>query len=233
MPDETQIERQETESPVLLPPRPDYWAMRRYIKRAKRFQDLIRHRENWGSDIDLAQPIEKLFPKLDKNKAARHIDGEIGKLQQVVFWDLNHIAFTNTRVKWKDRYATPDKKPREYDLILDYFRLPRIAGEEHQPFEAVMRILNNGIGVFEARRDRAFAELFNPIQWIAWFIRLPINVMERIGFGSHNKQSQEMMVGGYVKVVRFGMLAIVILTALKLGVTVPWKEIWAWVLRLL
>jgi len=233
MPDETRDDSVELEPPVFLQPWPGYWRTHGFIKRAKRLQDLIRHRERWATEIELAQPLEDLFPGMDRVEASQHIEEEIGKLQQVVYWDLNRFAMVNTGVLYKDRYAVEGEPDRKYDLILDYFRLPRRNGEAHQPFEAVMRILNNGIGVFEARKKWAFWEMFNPIHWLAFIIRLPITVMKRAGFGPHNKRSQEMMVGGYAKFVRILMIAILVLVALKYGITVPWKDLWEWLLRLI
>jgi hypothetical protein len=55
-------------------------------------------------------------------------------------------------------------------------------------------------------------------------IRIPITVMERAGFGAHEK-TQEMLLGGYGKFMRIAMALILSFLALILGVKVPWKEI--------
>jgi len=212
------------EGPLVAQPWPGYWRTREKIARARRFQDLIRHKERWGTDIDRAAPIEELIPGVDKNEAMLRLDEEIEKLQHLVFWDLSQYTGARTRVLWRDPYGVNDEKEESYDLILDYFRLPRPAGKEHKAFEAVMQCLNNGIGVLEARKKRAFWEMFNPLFWIAWFIRLPITVMERAGFG-RNPKSQEMMAAGYVRFVKIAMGVILLFVCLKLGIEVPWKEL--------
>ena len=113
---------------------------------------------------------------------------------------------------------------REYDVITDYFRPPRPVNKPHHAYETVMHVLNNAIGVFEARKKRAFWEMFNPVTWAAFFIRLPITIMERAGFGG-NRKSQELLVGAYATFVKAVMAAILVLVLVKLGVTIPWDEI--------
>ena len=229
MSDEIEPQKNEPKAQLLYQPPPGYFTIRRMLKRAQRLQDVIRHKERWGNDVDFAEPLEKLFPKYknEKDKAYMRLDEEIGKLQPVVFYDLTQVMHLNTGVTWKSRYAKEGEKPKQYDLILDYFRLPQ-AENPHDSYDSVMKILTNGIGMYEARKKRAFWEMFNPIHWIAYIIRLPILVMMRAGFGS-----QEMIVGIYGKTIRILLLAILVFLALKYGIEVQWKEIWTWVLRLI
>jgi hypothetical protein len=222
--------------PVPQPPRPlfmqaypGYWRTKGKLERMERLQDLVRHRERWGGDLELALPIEKLLPHAPENKRHLFLDEEINKLLRVVYWDL-HYAGVPTGMEYRSRYADAKQKPRRYDVILDYFRLPREPGSEHGAFEAVMRVLTEGIGVYEARLEAAKREIFNPVVWAAHLIRLPITVMERAGFVGHEK-TEELMLGGYVRFVKIMMGVVVTLLALLLGVKVPWKEIVSYVLR--
>ena len=220
--------KQKAERPLFGQPWPGYFHVRRMIRRAKRFQDLVRHRERWSGDVDRAAPLEKLVKGCGNaatHEAIQRIKEEIEKAQHVVFLDLRGSTPVRTSVRWRDPYAAEGEDPEKaYDLILDYFRLPRRSGYEHETFEEVMRCLNNGVGFLEARKRRAFWEMFNPIFWVAWLLRLPITVMERAGFGGSAK-GQEMMAAGYVRFVKIAVGVILILACLKLGVEVPWREI--------
>jgi hypothetical protein len=209
--------------PLFYRPSPGFWRTRYILKQAKKFQDLIRHRERWASDIDLAQPLKKLLPGIPEALWVQSIDLEIGKLQRPVHWALNHFG-VSTSTLYKDRYAPEAEEPRRYDLVLDYFRLPRVSGETHAPFEAVMSIMNQGIGVVEVHKRHTAWNLINPISWIAYLIRLPITVMERAGFMG-NEKTEEMMLGAYAKFMRLMMAAVVTFAAIRLGVKIPWKEL--------
>jgi hypothetical protein len=218
--------------PLYVRRQPGYFHCRKALKRTKRFQDLIRHKERWAGDIDLAQPIEELIPDWQGNGGVARIELEIEKLQQLVQWDMQYIGATNTGYLWDDPYHVgPDPgEPRRFDLVMDYFRLPRPAGLEQAPFNAVMRMCNNAVGVLEARKQQTFWHLFSPIHWIAWLIRLPITIMETAGFGVHT-ESQRMVLRVYKITVSVAMLALLIFGAIKTGIAVPWKELWTLVLR--
>ena len=102
----------------------------------------------------------------------------------------------STKVTWKDQYAIQGEKPREYDLIVDYFRLPRTR-QVRMRSRPLWEFLVTRSECTRRGKKRAFWEMFNPINWIANAIRLPFTIMERAGFASH-----EMMVGTTEK--RFG-----------------------------
>ena len=87
-----------------------------------------------------------------------------------------------------------------------------------------MRVLTQGVGVCEARLSNAKREIFNPVVWAAYVIRLPITVMERAGLVGHEK-TQELVLGGYARFMKIMMALIISLSALLIGVKVPWKEI--------
>jgi hypothetical protein len=212
-----------------MQPSPGYWRTKRILERMRRLQDLIRHGENWGGDIALAEPLEKLLPNVAKERQHIVLDQEITKLLRVVYWDLKYGG-VDTEFIYGNTYGPLDKDTKRFRLPLDYPRLPREPGREHLSFQAMMRVLNDGLGVYEARLLQARRELFNPIIWAAHLIRLPITVMERAGFVGHEK-TEELMLGGYVRFVKIIMSVILVLVALLLGVKVPWAEIVSSVLK--
>jgi hypothetical protein len=192
-----------------------------------RLRDLIIHKERWGSHIDLAPKLAVLFPgeTVDVNlySTAQRIEQEIQQTRRMVWWDLNYIGVP-TGVVYSER-PIPGLEPEEkkYDVIMDYFRLPR-SENAHGAFVAVIDVLEQGIGLWKGRLRQAKLELFNPIIWAAKAIRLPITVMERAGFGA-NEKTQELLLGGYGKFMRIAMGLILMFLALILGLKVPWKEI--------
>jgi hypothetical protein len=111
----------------------------------------------------------------------------------------------------------------KYDLILDYYRLPRLPHPQGV-CELVLDALEQGIGAYERRFKQAKRELYSPVAWVAHLIRLPITVMERAGFAGHEK-TQELMLGGYARFMRIMMGISVVLATLLLGIKVPWREI--------
>jgi hypothetical protein len=219
-------------APLFQQPWPGYMRTRLKLNRMRRLQDLIRHKERWGGDLDLAQPLEKLLPEIPEDKRYLHIELEINKCLPMVYFDLNHLLGIRTGVVYEEQIGLRDEPERNrYDLILDYHRLPR-RGDGHVAFASVMRVLDQGVGVLESRKKQAFYELFNPVIWASRVVRIPITIMERAGFGGHEK-TQELMVGGYATFMKIAMSLIVALVILLLGVKVPWDEIFTWILRLI
>lgn len=206
---------------------PGYFRCKKALNRVKRFQDLVRHKERWANEIDLAQPIEALISGYDASRGTQSIDLEIGKLQQLVQWDMRYIAVTNTTylINDPDHIGQEPDEPRRFDLVMDYFRLPRPMAREHAAFTGVMRMCNNAIGVLEARKRQTFWQMFNPIHWLAWVIRLPITILETAGFGGHT-ESQKMVLKIYKIAVSIAMLSLLVFGAIKAGIEIPWKELW-------
>jgi hypothetical protein len=158
-------------------------------------------------------PMPQQAPLLDK---------EILKAMNVVRWDVNYagVPTSFTHKYWH----IIDKKDKEdhYDIIVDYFRLPR-QDDAHHTYEAVISTLEQAIGVYEARLKQAKRDIFNPVVWVARIIRLPISALEHAGMIG-NEKAQEMVLGGYAKFIKVLMGIILALVAVKLGVSVPWKE---------
>lgn len=192
----------------------------------RRFQNLIRHKERWASDIPLTCPIEELIPPdIQMPERMGYLNREILKAMNVVWRGVNFAGVPTgvTRKRW-DGIEQKDVE-RHYDVILDYFRLPRDT-RPHDAYEAVMSVLEQAIGVYESRLKQAKWDFVNPVVWLAHLVRLPITVMERAGLMSHDK-SAEIVLGGYGKFMKVAMSAILVLIALRLGVKLPWKEVFA------
>jgi len=218
--------------PLFRRPAPGYFETKRVLARLRRFQNLIRHKERWGGDLEFACPIEELIPpNLGMPERFPLLDREILKAMNIVCWDINRAGVT-TGVIYKHWDTLEGKEEKEsYDVVLDYFRLPRLLHAQ-RAYEAVMSTLEQAIGVYETRLMQSRREIYNPVVWAAHIIRLPITVMERAGLVGHAK-TEEMVLGGYAKFMKISMAVILVLMAVKLGVTVPWKDVVIKVLELI
>lgn len=198
-----------------------------------RFKNLIIHRERWSGDIDMAPPLAELFPGENVEPGnflwVQRINQDIKQTMLMVFRDLEAIGIPT--VVGYDEYdvAKGQEVLKKYNLIMDYYRLPR-SGDGHGSYQAVIDILEEGIGAYKGRLKQAKLELFNPIIWAAYAIRIPITVMERAGFGAHEK-TQNMMLGWYPRIIQIMMLIILGLFMVRQGIRFPWKEIFNWVLN--
>ena len=172
-------------TPLLDRPRflrpPGYFATKRVIAALKKFQNLIRHRERWAYDLPFACPIEELIPSsIPAQQQGDYLDQEITKEMQLIQWNIN-AAGVQTAVIYNRRNTINDQiRNDHYDLILDYFRLPR-AEDSHKAYAAVMQALSQAIGVYEARLRQAKRELYNPVIWIANLVHIPVMILERAG----------------------------------------------------
>ncbi len=213
-------------APLFHQPPPGYWRTKLKLARMVRFKNLIIHRERWAGDIDMAPPITELFPgeKVDPNSSVtlQRVNQETKQMMWMVNWDLTYIGVA-TRVNYKEDDLVDGAVINKYDLIMDYYRLPR-SGNAHVAYQAVIDVLEQGIGLYKGRLKQAKLELFNPIIWAAYLIRIPITVMERAGFGASEK-AQEMLVGWYARFMQILMGLIFLFIAIREGIRVPWKEI--------
>jgi hypothetical protein len=114
--------------------------------------------------------------------------------------DLIEIGVFTVVKYGKSHELDEEEEMRSIDLILDYYRLPRDRNP-HLAYEAVTDALEQGIGLYKARQKQAFREIFNPIIWLAYLIRLPITVMERAGMLGHEK-TKEMALRVYGRIIQ-------------------------------
>ena len=95
-----------------------------------------------------------------------------------------------------------------FDLVQNYFDLLGMAG----PLESIGRLvsaLDQGIGYYGDLKRTAFWRMFSPVTWLAWFVRLPLTVLERAGVASSNR-----IYGWFIQ----GLVALILaLVAQKLG----------------
>jgi hypothetical protein len=86
-----------------------------------------------------------------------------------------------------------------------------------------MQALERGVGFYSARQERAFREMFSPLTWLAWAMRIPIVIFERAGVPVEDASSKGVQAISWL--LRLGMLALIALVGAKLGFSIPWDKI--------
>jgi hypothetical protein len=120
----------------------------------------------------------------------------------------------------KDRVIQVEKE-QKFDIISDYLRICRNDTDAQHLFEVMMTTLEEGIGVYQLREQRAWRELFFPTVWLAYIIRLPITVLQRAGI----RPSDKLVTDIYGRLIQAGTLILIVLLSIKLGVTIPWERL--------
>ena len=204
--------------------KPGYWRCKGILQRLRKFQDLVRHRERWGYDLDNAQPIEALLPKgTDTSPANAHqvsqlSENQLNQLIPVVQFDL---SITGISTRGKVRVNDDPKLWRTVDLVSSYLdQFPQDAQQGR--YELLMQCIERNIGWFLERQRRAKWETVNPLHWLAQVIRLPITVLERAGLIPTEREHSKF-VTVYVWLLRAVFLSILVFVAAKLGISIPWK----------
>jgi hypothetical protein len=208
---------------------PSYWQCRRAIAWLNRFQGLLIHREHNFIYSKDALPIEKLLPGVEEKDRWHVIDREINRLVPLVSDALHRIAIqTNVGLKSVEQDLASGvyglkEVDQTYDLIVDYFQLPRDGRRRHDFFELLMQTLERGIGGYEALKRAGVRRALSPISWLAWIVEIPIRVLERAGVPMEDASSKGIQAIAWV--LRLGMLVIVAFVAARLGFSIPWDKI--------
>lgn len=195
------------------------------IERLKRFQDLVRHHQRWGSGMRFARPIEDLIPKLTAPQDVHAVvEREINRAIPGVSAEL-HWAGVHTGVSYKrQEYVDGELKmvERHADLFINYFELPRDGGDASF-FNMLMNAIDRGIGVYEHWKGVAERRKRDPRFWIAQVINLPSVILQMAGF--HHEDTDSKLLSIYLWLLRIVILAILFFIATKLGLSVPWSSL--------
>jgi hypothetical protein len=207
---------------------PGFFQCKRALENLRRFASLVRHHRNF--EVEAASPIEELLPgcKPGTPETRSQIEREINKLIPLV-WNALLVAgvpaeFAIESFEYDFNDAKEKPKTRNYDVILDYLRLPERPGRTRY-FVETLRVTDQGIGVLEAVKDRRKRQFYNPLYWVAQLIRLPVTVGELAEF------PEGTIPPWYVKTWLYLILIAAVILLVKLGVK-DWKDV-AEVLRYL
>jgi hypothetical protein len=157
------------------------------------------------------------------------MEREINRLIPLVGSALDYIKISTTVTlsDYERDLATENlamtKVNRTYDLIDDYFELPREGRQSQEFFRLLMQTLERGIGGFEEAMRAAVRRALSPISWLAWIVEIPVRILERAGVPMEDASSKG--VHAIVWVLRLGMLIVVSFVATRLGLSIPWEKL--------
>jgi hypothetical protein len=232
----------QSNKPLFRQPAPGYWTTKKRLDRLVRFRSLAIHQARWAPDLDSVPKLDELFPgeKLKDGafETLRRIKREITEQIPLVFNDLRRCGVKTqvsfSRPFFPDNFVTepPERKERvEYDLLLDYFNVPRqVSGSQNM--EALLQRLDMGIGIHKDHLPWAKWDLLNPVMWMAHIIRLPITVLELAGMMSHPKTQQKFL-NVYAWIVQFLMLALILVVLGHYGAKIPWSDIFSYIMKMM
>jgi hypothetical protein len=155
------------------------------------------------------------------------IDREISGLAVAVHRMLYEVGIpTRITRTVRDLNLSPEGqrqfREQQNDIISDYFDLQSDQNHQHI-FELIMRTLEEGIGVYEMREERAFWELFNPLFWVAMLVRAPIWILQRAGLAG-DEQMRSLIVGIYGKLIYLLLILALGFLVVRQGI-LTWKEV--------
>ncbi len=207
---------------------PTYFECKRILKRLRRFQGLIAHKEMYAIDMQFAPPIEELLPNVPKQSSNRYIDREINRLIPLVgsYLYMSGIP-TEITAEWTKYDKNMEEKiiERKYDLVGHYFEL--LHQGSGQPHELLRNALEQAIGYYEMRKERAFIELFNPLTWVALVLRAPNYVRDRAGLTNEKTNSTIEKIFFWSMRILFGIILLFI--AAKLGISISRDDVLKWI----
>jgi hypothetical protein len=199
--------------------RPGFFRCRLILRDLRRFQDLIRHREQW--DAADAQPLCELIPHLDTTQNAfrqsQEIDREIQRLMILVG---GHLQAAGVSTIWN--FMQKGGSVKKQDIIRNYFHM--LDEPKSQRYDLLMEVLENGIGAYTFRKQRAAWEMLNPVCWLASLLSAPLRAAELAGWVRTKGQHSRFIETTHKVVYALAILVLVLLAA-RLKVDIPWAEL--------
>jgi hypothetical protein len=132
----------------------------------------------------------------------------------------NEIIYTHSEPKLVAGHIEHSEKEEVFDVIEDYLELPH----KRYSFDAVMASVERTIGIYEEAKKVALLRSFNPLNWLAVLIRLPLTVLERAGL-AEDPQTHSKLANTYTWILKITMLILLFLLASKLGLSIKWSDL--------
>jgi hypothetical protein len=206
-------------------PAPDYFQCKRSLGRLRRFLDLVRHHHRFY-DVQLALPVEQLLPPgTPQPQQYDAVQREINKLIPLVHSDLSRIglrpSFARQEIEFDVERMTNRQVERRFDVMVYFFALSdRSSAAWH---DAVNRVIEQAISVYETYEGIGKRRMWNPFYWLARLTHFPISFLEWAGLA--NEETSAGLVKWYGRLAGALVLAVLVLLATKLGLSVPWEKL--------
>jgi hypothetical protein len=207
--------------------RPSYFRCRRVLEDLHLFQDLVRHHWRMPDHLTAARPLRDLLPPgTREDQHQLMMEQRINRLIPLVTEDMsvagmkNEIIYEHSEPKRVAGHFEYNEKEEVFDVIEDYFDLPH----RRDSFDAVMASVERTIGIYEDAKKTALLRTFNPLNWLAILIRLPLTIMERAGL-AEDPQTHSKVASVYTWILKITMLILLLLLASKLGLSIKWSDL--------
>jgi len=196
-----------------------YLACRKILERLEIFKDLVRHNSPYGGYIgkEFARPLEELITEnIPPGRMYDILEQHINQLIPLVHRDLFYARISLGAT----RGEAGSEAERHYDMILQFFEFIRDGGGN--VYNMVIGALDQGIGYYKAKKHQAFWDIFNPVSWIAFILRIPLIIIQKTGLVIDEKGASWIL-KIYGLIIRALILLILAFLATKLGVSIPWN----------
>jgi hypothetical protein len=211
---------------------PNYFECARALDRLRRFQDLVHYYFDMPHEVHRARPIEQLIQKFDNPyQQTKLLEREINRLIPLMSGYLFTLGIPTEVEVTGIEVAEDIRKPRHVTKALDMIgNLFEISNRDRlSAYRLIMGTLEQGTGVLEAHKEREHRRLYSPLTWMGLGLRMPITALERAGVDIEEASSSVLKV--YSWVLRLLMVAILLFTAAKLGLSIPWNKLLGFVLH--
>lgn len=202
----------------LIPP--GYLECKGIIKRLEIFKNLVLHYCPLADyDKYYTTPLKKLISgdfseEMIFSKIKERISRLIPLVSDDLFYGKINVNILSTRSKLGKKVV------KVFDIISDIYKY--LNGASSRSYDVVTDTLNQGIGYYENAKRRAFWELFNPISWIAFILRIPLLVIQKTVGEFSDEEVASKFLKFYVWLLRIIILAVLAFLAAKLGISIPW-----------
>jgi hypothetical protein len=175
-----------------------FFESQRALRSLEKYLDLVRHFFNFGEGIMQAKQLETLIPNFQKEESYFLLRNEILSCSNDVYIRMLRINFQTHLAYQKVEYLENGKTKiikKEVDMFHNILKLQSITNLTHQQiYEQLTENLIMAIGFYKKIRSRSWKLWFNPIWIIAYFLRIPISIMEFMGVNVNSDKTNNFVV---------------------------------------
>ena len=107
-------------------------------------------------------------------------------------------------------------EPKQMDIVQQYFH-SQLRVSVFEAGRALVAVLDQGIGHYSDAKDEAVRRMRSPISLLAWFVGVPLTVMERAGIESGNKIYGRFIQSVMGLILSLLVLILAVIAAQRLG----------------
>ena len=167
----------------------------RTIRQLEKLRDLIRHDNGRAHQINLARPLKKLgINEKDPNRH-QEIRSKINSLIPIAQRSAAQAQVsTGIIVTEKKVGISPiEYEDIHYDLFIHYHTLMSEDYRSTIRFDMTIDVLDQVIGYYKEVRYRRLINLLNPLRIVASILRIPISVLEYMGFDARGTAANTVL----------------------------------------